>query len=293
VSAVVGVHGIAQQQVGRHQLRAPWSRALADGVERATGARVGVPDLDIAFFGDLFLPRGRDGAKGDGAQLTLADISDADVAFVLAAADEVLTDSELLAAAQAPPKGFPGLPGPVLAVIAAVDRRFGAHAGPLFVGELAQVRRYLTDTDLKRAVDARVAEAVGAGTRVVIGHSLGSVVALEHLRLCPTDQVELLLTLGSPLGLRAIRELLPDPGFGTGPDGPANAGRWVNLRDRRDPVALAGDLRSWWPTVEDDDTLDNGRSPHAAERYLSKRQTGTAVRSALTDPPAASPMEQT
>ena len=133
---------------------------------------------------------------------------------MLAAADEVLTESELVAAAKAPAKGFPGLPAPVLAVIAAVDRRVGAHVGPLFVGELAQVRRYLTDTDVKRAVDARVAEAVGAGTRVVVGHSLGSVVALEHLRLCPANRIELLLTLGSPLGLRAIRQLLPDPGFG-------------------------------------------------------------------------------
>jgi hypothetical protein len=283
-AVVVGVHGIAQQQVGRHQLRAPWSRALADGLERATGARIEVPDLDVAFFGDVFLQGGADGVKGDEVQVRLADIDDADVALVLAAADEVLTESDMVAAAKAPAKGFPGLPAPVLAVIAAVDRRFGAHAGPLFVGELSQVRRYLTDTDLKRVVDVRVAKAVDASTRVVIGHSLGSVVALEHLRLYPANHIELLVTLGSPLGLRAIRQLLPDPGFGTGPDGPANAGRWVNLRDRRDPVALAGDLRSWWPVVEDDDTLDNGRSPHAAERYLGKRQTGAAVRWALTTP---------
>ena len=64
---------------------------------------------------------------------------------------------------------------------------------------------------------------------------------------------------------------------------PPTSRRWVNLRDRRDPVALAG-LYVWWPAAEDDDTLDNGwGSPHSAERYLGKRQTGAAVLRALPD----------
>jgi hypothetical protein len=282
VSAVVGVHGVAQQQVGRHQLSAPWSRALSDGLERAAGVRVGIVDLDVAFYGDLFLRGGLDNVKS--AQPELVDVSDDDVELVLAAAREVVTPAELEAAAENPAKGVPGLPAPVLAVIAALDRRFGAHAGQLFVGELAQVRRYLTEPDLKRAADARVADMVNADTRVLIGHSLGSVAALEHLRLNPINQVDTLITLGSPLGLRAIRHLLPDPEFGTGPDGPANVGRWVNLRDRRDPVALAGGLYAWWPAAENDDTLDNGwGSPHSVECYLGKRQTGAAVLRALPD----------
>lgn len=63
MAAIVGVHGIAQQQLGRHQLREPWRRSLADGLERASGARVAPPPLDIAYYGDLFLPA-RDDTKG-------------------------------------------------------------------------------------------------------------------------------------------------------------------------------------------------------------------------------------
>lgn len=271
--AIVGVHGIAQQQVGRHLLSAPWTQALGDGIERALRRPVDPPELDIAFYGDLFLDRDVDGTKGQ----ALEGLDDADVAFVLAAAEEVVTETELSQADAAPLKGFLALPPAVLRVVAAIDRRFGQHAGPLFVGELRQARRYLTDGALKDEADARVAAAVDDGCRVLIGHSLGSVVALEFVRLNPGRDLGMLLTMGSPLGLRAIRHLLPDSGFGTGPGGPPNVKSWRNLRDPRDPVALAGGLSPWWPVVQDDDTIDNGREPHAATRYLAKKQAGAAV----------------
>jgi hypothetical protein len=279
MSSVVGVHGIAQEQLGPNQLGGPWSLALADGLTRAAGSLVKSVDLEIAYYGDLFLDARRDGTKA------LADYSDLDEdehALIAEAAAEVLTDNGPVST-----KGFPPLPTPLLRVVAALDRRFGDHAGWLFVGELRQVRRYLTDPELKAAADARVAASLLEGSRVLIGHSLGSVVALEYLRQHPNHHVELLLTMGSPLALRAIRHLLPDPTFGTGPGGPSNVGRWVNLRDGRDPVALAGGLKPIWPQAEDDDTIDNGRSPHTATRYLGKRQSGAALLAAI--PEAATP----
>ncbi len=105
-----------------------------------------------------------------------------------------------------------------------------------------------------------------------------------HLRQHPDRPLELFLTLGSPLGLRAVRHLLPEPAFGTGPGGLGQVRRWVNLRDPRDPIALAGGLASWWPVVADDNTIDNGRrDAHAATHYLSKRQTGAAALVAVPD----------
>jgi len=285
VSGLVGVHGIAQQQVGRHQLQGPWARALADGVERWTGRGVQVPALDIAFYGDLFLAAASGPAhKGTGrdAEAAWADLPDEDIDAVAAAAGEVLCEQELATSAQdGPRKGFGRVPSPLLAMVAALDRRFGPHAGVLLVGELGQVRRYLRDPELKAAVDARVAGAVAGECRVLIGHSLGSVVAFEFLRQHPDPQVGLLLTLGSPLGFRAIRHWMPDPGFGA--DGVLpKVGAWVNLRDLHDPVAAAGGLATWWPGVQDR-VVDNEKAAHSAERYLSKRQTGEAVVSVLPE----------
>jgi hypothetical protein len=277
MSTIVGVHGIAQEQGGRNLLLPPWSHALADGMERATGAHVALPDLDLAFYGDLFL-----GSSGDGRKSPLPDLGADDADFILDAARDLPVAADLTVGEA---KGFAAIHPALLRLVAALDRRCGQHAGALFVGELAQARRYLADQGVKDAVDARVDAEVGSDCRVLIGHSLGSVVALEHVRLHPRRRFDLFLTMGSPLGLRAVRHLLPDPPFGTEPGGPPNVGIWCNLRDPRDPVALGGGLSLWWPGVRDDDTIDNGRQPHAAVRYLAKRQTGTAVLDVLPGQP--------
>jgi hypothetical protein len=284
MSTLVGVHGIAQQQVGRHQLRAPWALALTDGLERSSGRRVPVPPLDVAFYGDLFLPEpadadtGKDAATGDEALWDT--MTDTDISHVISAAGEILAGEELAAAQEK--SLFDRVPLPLQATLRALDRRFGSHAGALFVGELQQVRRYLTDRALKAQADRRVTEAVTEDCRVLIGHSLGSVVALEFLRQNPARRVELFVTLGSPLGLRAVRSLMPDPGFGAATGVSPNVGTWVNLRDVRDPVACAGNLARWWPGVTDD-VVDNQKAAHSVERYLSKKQTGDAVLGVLPE----------
>lgn len=196
----------------------------------------------------------------------------------------MLSAQELAAGAEdaAAAKGFGRVPRPIAAVVAGLDRRFGPRAGALFVGELAQVRCYLLDPDVKTQVDARVAEAVTEDCRVLIGHSLGSVVAFEFLRQHPDQQIELFVTLGSPLGLRAVQHHLPDPRFASADKISPNIGAWVNVRDPRDVVACAGSLTRRWPGVQDR-VVGNQKAAHSAGRYLSKKPTGDAVRAALPE----------
>ena len=68
---------------------------------------------------------------------------------------------------------------------------------------LAQVTRYLTNEEIRSAALASVSKLNGPETRVLIGHSLGSVVAYEAAYLI-NQPLPLLLTLGSPLGLQTI-----------------------------------------------------------------------------------------
>jgi pimeloyl-ACP methyl ester carboxylesterase len=68
---------------------------------------------------------------------------------------------------------------------------------------------------------------------IVIGHSLGSVVTYNILRTDPRAlAIPLYLTVGSPLGIRAIREELRPLRF------PPHVRTWYNARDTRDTVAL-------------------------------------------------------
>jgi hypothetical protein len=79
-------------------------------------------------------------------------------------------------------------------------RFFGAVSDRLLISNLKQVRRYFTEPELRDAVRARAAELITSDTRVVVGHSLGSVVAYEVLcALRPERPPLTLVTLGSPL----------------------------------------------------------------------------------------------
>ena len=284
MAAIIGVHGIMNQQLGRHQLITAWGPALADGLERATGHPVPIPDLDVAFYGDLFLPgQVKAGSKGPSDELAEFNEDDADALspFVEEVSGALVTGQ--LPEDEPPMKGRTSVPLPVQRILRALDRRFGSRkASLLFLGELKQVRLYLLDPDLKAEVDGRAEQVISRGGRVVIGHSLGSVVAFEFVRQHPRYAVDLLLTLGSPLGLRTVRALMPDPGYGAGRI-PPNVGQWVNVRDPRDAVACAGDLTRLWPGISADHTVDNQSDAHSVSRYLSKEEAGSAVLAVLPD----------
>jgi hypothetical protein len=275
---------VAQQQLGPRQLLRDWGPALADGIGLAFGRPIADPPLDLAFYGNVFLARLGTVAKmkaGKPAESdeVIADLSDAEVAELLDVVREAVTSEEIAAAAALPPsKAYLRTPKPVQAVMRALDARFGAAAGVLYLGVLRQVRRYLVVPDLKAEVDNVVDRTVTPACRVLVGHSLGSVVALEYLRRHPEQHVDLLLTLGSPLGLRMVRSRLFTPLYGAdAPSGlPGNVRRWVNVRDPRDPVACAGDLVRLWPGVQDRQ-VDNEGDAHNVARYLSKVETGSAI----------------
>jgi hypothetical protein len=276
MSLVIGIHGIAQQQLGRSQLKAPWQAAFSDGLEKACRHRVPLPPLDIAYYGDLFVPPVTSGkAASELDEVLLDDLTGDEAADLEAAARELLSDEDLAAADAARGKAYTRTPLPLQRMLRALDRRFGASAGVLSLGEFRQVRRYLCDPGLKKEADALVDGAVDPDCRILVGHSLGSVVAWEYVRRHPEHPLDLLLTVGSPLGLRMIRSRLPVPDFAAGTR-PAHIAAWVNVRDPRDPVACAGVLTPWWQWSTDL-PVNNQGDAHSATRYLGQRETGKAV----------------
>ena len=152
-----------------------------------------------------------------------------------------------------------------------------------FVGNLKQVTTFLTKPIIKEEVLARVREQVSTDTRVMIGHSLGSVVAYEFLCQDRPPAVELLVTLGSPLGIPSVvfDKLSPSPVGGRGA-WPGNVTAWVNVADPDDIVALRKSLAPLFPGASPgqaviDRLVDNGDQPHGIDRYLNTRQTGKAL----------------
>lgn len=266
-ATIVGIHGVGQQQLGRHQLQAQWGPALQDGLERASGRLLdAAPAFRLAYYGDVFVSQAeRRDCKGT-AELQLGE---EELADLVPALREAVTDEEIAATEATPAKAYTRVPGPLQVVLRTLDRRYGQYAGAFYLGNLRQVRRYLREPDLKAAVDARVRDSMSPGVRALIGHSLGSVVGFEYIRQCPEQELDAFLTLGSPLGLRMVRHLMPDPLYQ-----PESLAVWANLRDPRDPVTCAGELSAFWAGVRDLAPVDNGSDAHSAARYLGKPEAG-------------------
>lgn len=162
------------------------------------------------------------------------------------------------------------------------SRFFAGLAEAALIADLRQVRRYLREPALRSEARNRVIKALGDETSVLIGHSLGSVVAYEALCSLPNNPVQTLITIGSPLGIRnLIFEQLqpaPTPGIGQWPTG---VKRWVNIADRGDIVALVKQLASRFGPGVVDHLVDNGAQAHDADRYLCSKELGDAVATGL------------
>ena len=170
---------------------------------------------------------------------------------------------------------------------------------------LRDVHHYLYDVEfsprtgesfrVRRDVRARTVAALtndGPMPRphVVIGHSLGSVVAYDVLVNCPgTPPVDGIITVGSPLGLSEVQGALTPPYTRSDgwPERCLADGRWVNVSDGLDPVCgadprLGGDFRRHGLVRVDDVAVKNrGSWRHSISKYLGQPQLRNALRNML------------
>lgn len=284
MARVVCVHGIGQQHVGESQLYASWGPALADGLARAAAPPLAARDVTCVFYGDLFRPAGRTLGLLD-PPLDASDVADGLESELLLAwwAEAARTDPAVV-----PPgaRTLARTPRTVQRALNALSRsRFFADVAlRALVLDLKQVRAYLTDPGLHAEVQRRVAAAVTDDTRVVVGHSLGSVVAYEALCAHPEWPARALLTLGSPLGVRHLVFDRLRAGEGGSPgDWPGGVRHWTNIADEGDVVALVKDLRPLFGARVRGHLVHNGAKAHDVTRYLGTEEAGRAVREGCGD----------
>lgn len=280
MAEIVGIHGIGQQLKGPQVLREEWLPALLDGIHAAGGAAPSTDALRCAFYGDAFRPPGK--VRNVAAtSYAIADMDADDVALLSAIwerAAQVEPDR-----VQAPEAKTRATPNFVQAGLRALSRsRFFARLSEsALIFDLKQVTRYLKDRDVRDHAHGAVDAVVTPSTRVVIGHSLGSVVAYEALHRYSASanwaNVTTLITLGSPLGIPNLifEALTPVPVGGKGV-WPARLKRWTNISDDGDVVALEKHLRNLFGPVVDVG-IDNGADAHNIRPYLTAPETGMAV----------------
>jgi len=135
---------------------------------------------------------------------------------------------------------------------------------------LWQVGAYMNDVSGSREqIFERFRGCVDTDTRVVVAHSLGSVVAYESIHRLGLE-LDLFMTLGSPLG---VKNLFAERVVPVGVI-PAGVVRWVNVADPDDPIAAKQQLRDIYRggavAVEDVRVHNVGRTAwHSVTAYLS------------------------
>jgi hypothetical protein len=283
MARIVAVHGIGQQLKGPHTLVETWLPAMRDGLQLAGAVVPAAEDLACAFYGDLFR---RPGTKGVGEPwYRAADVEQGFERELLAAwwREAAATEAQV-PGPDAKTKTTLRTPDSVQRALNALSRSrfFSGLAERALIGFIKQVYRYFAEPQLRAQVGDRIATEIGPDTRVVVGHSLGSVVAYEALCAHPDWPVRKLVTLGSPLGIRNLvfDRLQPAPAGGVGA-WPGGIVHWTNIADDGDVVALVKKLQLRFGQRVEDLRVHNGARAHDVSPYLTAKETGRAIATGL------------
>jgi Alpha/beta hydrolase len=289
---LVLIHGRAQGERDEAQIRAQWLTALDAGCKKA-GLDPLSPDADVRvpFYGRLLdgltarpaPPPGEVVSRGPGGEpdrfeATLlmeiaerAGVTDAEAASDLPSGVERRIENWewMRAKARWLSKRAPWLSEKIM-------RRF-----------TADVDAYMNRPKVTRQVNELVAAEFGGGPTVVVGHSLGSIVAYWTLSKHTYPlRVPLFVTVGSPLGIPTIKAGLPHP-LGK----PLQVAQWFNAADVRDPVALFPQLdRDNFPAEIENlaDVHNPHDNPHGIAGYLSDTVVARKIVEALRPGPVGS-----
>jgi len=287
MAKILIVHGIANQYLGSNELRQAWYPALCDGLNLAGHKDVpGIDECFCPFYGALFRSTGHLSLNNTVDQ---ADVEEASPAQI-----ELLTEVWKAATLIDPkvPKSigsseslsrFPRVAEKLLDALA--KSSYLADYVPLrLFGDLKQVDLYMNDADMHDRILDQVSDCIKSDTVLVIGHSLGSVVAYEAVCRKPENVTDL-ITIGSPLGMRHVvfDKLTPRPnlvGSGLG-KWPGKIKEWTNIAALGDIVAAQKQLAPLFGSTVKDVSIDSGWDTHSSTRYLNSVEAGRAVANAL------------
>ncbi|MFI0405730.1 hypothetical protein [Actinomadura sp. 3N508] len=278
--SIVLVHGIGKQLDGSVTLHARLFPALRQGL-RFAGRDVVPEDVTVAGYGRLFRPEAE--VLGPEAYFDANDVEEGYEQELLSALWERAGEVDDRVVPPGEETLFRSPAWVQKALYALAMSRFWSGVGErAFIGDLKQVRRYFTDDALRAAAQAEVAAAVTPRTRVIVAHSLGSVVAYEALCAHPEWPVTTLVTLGSPLGLRhlVLDRLRPAPGEKDGTvraHWPGGVGSWTNITDAGDVVAVVEDIRPFFGDRVRQIRVHNGSQAHDMRAYLTDEATGRVI----------------
>ena len=290
IRRLVFIHGRDQQGNDPEELKANWISALQRGAE--TLGRKLPRDLEVRlpFYGDILdgyakqfdIPLTSDiQTRGEG------EVDQDFLQFQAAVAESIrkekkITDNQI----HVEYGNSPGERGPqnwrwVQAILRAIDK----HSSGLSQAALERFTRdvylYISRTSVRTSIDKIIQDDLTDQPTVIVSHSLGSVVAYSVLvRNQRAENVPLLITLGSPLAIRPIRDRLTPLKY------PVPVSDWYNAFDTRDVVSLYPLNNANFPVgkpIENNPTVRNHtENRHGIDGYLNDPNVARRILDSLS-----------
>lgn len=286
-SRLLLVHGRAQQGKDPKQLKEEWVAALKRGAAKSAGSLANSVDVAFPYYGDLLDSYARQmdipltseiqarGEKNDEFLKFQFEVAESIRKAAGIPEDKVNAEYE----------GNVQERGPlnwqwVQAILRAIDKNGGGMNQASLEIFTRDVFLYTTRAGVRAEIDRVVAKQLTEEPTVVVGHSLGSIVTYSVLRNdARALKVPLYVTVGCPLGVRAVRDQFRPLRF---PD-PVSA--WFNAYDPRDVVALYPlDAANFpvTPPVENKGDVDNYTdNRHGIVAYLDDKVVAQRIISKL------------
>nr|WP_052478053.1 hypothetical protein [Kibdelosporangium sp. MJ126-NF4]CEL15646.1 hypothetical protein [Kibdelosporangium sp. MJ126-NF4]CTQ90315.1 hypothetical protein [Kibdelosporangium sp. MJ126-NF4] len=270
---ILGVHGVGNYQAGLDPVAASglltrrWSTALHRNLSMPTGL-----DMSVAYYAHRL---SQDIAQGDEDLAHLPEPVQRDI----------IRWAQFLGAPDETPQGR--ITAPVRAFVEWVSARFGLDsrlARKFITTFFREVHTYFDDTPRRTSAIQDVADAVERHRpSVILAHSLGSVVTYEALTTHPHPDVDLLITLGSPLAMPDIvLDRLRAPTAC-----PPGVAQWINIADPGDIIAVPrnGISRSFSGVTADITDSIHSFDFHRATHYLQCGATTGALAARVNNGP--------
>jgi len=283
---LVFVHGMRQEGKVPAELQKAWEDALISAWQ-TNGLAKPSYTLEMPFYGDVLNElveevRGSSAGiltRGEGGSETFTPFEQ-DLIWEMAERDGV-TDAQIHddLGKEVVARG-PGNWEWVQAIGRVLERNIPALRR-LGLDVVQQVDGYLTRPHIRQAVDDIVRPYLLRGSTVVVGHSLGTIVAYLLLRQAGEGaDIPLFVTLGSPLGISAVKGHLRPPALRV----PEGVTKWLNGTDERDYVALYArlDRNTFSKGIENVSDIHNRESDaHAIVDYLSNSTVCRRIHASL------------
>ena len=279
------VHGRSQQGRQPKDIRSEWLKALEQGMGQPLSARV---EVALPFYGDVLdnFTRQMQIPLTSEVQSRGSSAHEEFLVFQAQVAEEIrlqagITDAQV----DAEYGNDPQARGPlnwkwVQAILRAIDKNLPGMNQKSIETFTRDAFLYTTRAGVRDAIDQIVTKEITDQPTVIVGHSLGSVVTYSILTRDPRSiRVPLYVTVGSPLGIRAIRDQFRPLRR------PPSIIEWYNAFDTRDVVALYPlDLNNFpvQPAIQNNSTVRNKtENRHGISGYLDDANIAKKIKAAL------------